>query len=306
MDKANEKFFGKVNSSAVGKVKWWTGELDGMRKEVRRLRRKVQKGKVKGKVYVPGVEDEYKNKMRDYKRRIKNVKDKHWKEFVRDKGNRDPWGEVYRMCKGRKTRNLMCAVKDGNRMTVGWVDTVRVMMNEFFSGSDTVYEYGGDSSVVGTEFEWNEIESAVKGMRMGKAPGLDGVTADMLLRVWYAIPVQMKLLYDECLVTSTFPSEWKRGEVVILLKSVDKVRTDVRSYRPVCLLSTLVLERLLVARLEILLRAGVGMSDRQYGFRKGRSTDDAWMEAKRCVSESRKKYVLGVFVDFQGAFDNLE
>lgn len=31
--------------------------------------------------------------------------------------------------------------------------------------------------------------------------------------------------------------------------------------------------------------------------------DDAWI-LKRSTNESRKKYVIGVFVDFQNAFDN--
>ncbi|KAK2574790.1 hypothetical protein KPH14_012995, partial [Odynerus spinipes] len=48
------------------------------------------------------------------------------------------------------------------------------------------------------------------------------------------------------------------------------------------------------------------MCDRQHGFMKGKSTESAWECLKKYVSESECKYVLGVFVDFQGAFDNLE
>ncbi|KAK9701483.1 Reverse transcriptase (RNA-dependent DNA polymerase) [Popillia japonica] len=43
----------------------------------------------------------------------------------------------------------------------------------------------------------------------------------------------------------------------------------------------------------------------QYGFRGGRSTEDAWCTVKECVNGTACKYVLGIFVDFKGAFDSL-
>lgn len=64
-----------------------------------------------------------------------------------------------------------------------------------------------------------------------------------------------------------------------------------------------VLERLLVNRLEAVIADE--MHDRQYGFRAGRSTEDAWMKVRSIVDGTREKYVLRVFVDFKGAFDNL-
>lgn len=93
---------------------------------------------------------------------------------------------------------------------------------------------------------------------------------------------------------------------MVLLKSVDKVRSDPASYRPICLLSVLgkILERMMVERLKR--KLGEGMCDAQYGFRTGRSTEGAWNYVLENVKESRSKYVLGVFVDFKGAFDNLE
>lgn len=51
---------------------------------------------------------------------------------------------------------------------------------------------------------------------------------------------------------------------------------------------------------------GEGMCDWQFGFRPGRSVEDAWLHVRRCVNGSVSKYVLGVFVDFKGAFDYLD
>ncbi|KAH8308632.1 hypothetical protein KR067_006659, partial [Drosophila pandora] len=42
------------------------------------------------------------------------------------------------------------------------------------------------------------------------------------------------------------------------------------------------------------------------GFLQGRCVDDAWRHVKSCVAASPARYVLGIFVDFKGAFDNVE
>ena len=65
-----------------------------------------------------------------------------------------------------------------------------------------------------------------------------------------------------------------------------------------------ILERVVVRRL---LDAIDGrFSSWKFGFQAERCIEDAWMHIKQCVSASTNKYVLGVFVDFKGAFDNLE
>lgn len=46
-------------------------------------------------------------------------------------------------------------------------------------------------------------------------------------------------------------------------------------------------------------------NDRQYGFMCGRSTEYAWDRLKNIVRGMNGKYVVGIFVDFKGAFDNL-
>lgn len=124
--------------------------------------------------------------------------------------------------------------------------------------------------------------------------------------IWKAIPVWMKRVYDVCLSTGCFPSVWKTARVVVLLKSPEKVRLDPGSYRPISLLFVLGkgLERMMVRRLERLMDGR--MCDAQYGFAKGRSTEDAWECVKEWVNVSTKKYILGLFVDIKGAFEDLE
>ncbi|KAH8398413.1 hypothetical protein KR215_009766, partial [Drosophila sulfurigaster] len=89
--------------------------------------------------------------------------------------------------------------------------------------------------------------------------------------------------------------------MVVLLKSPDKIRSNPRSYRGINLLPVLgkVLERVMIERLLELVEDQ--MSDRQYGFTRGRCTEDAWHYVKDSVGSSNSRYILGIFVDFRGS-----
>lgn len=47
------------------------------------------------------------------------------------------------------------------------------------------------------------------------------------------------------------------------------------------------------------------MSKSQFGFRAGRSTEDAINKASKYVKNSNVKYAIGIFVDIEGALDNV-
>lgn len=134
---------------------------------------------------------------------------------------------------------------------------------------------------------------------------MDGITSSVIKRAWKAIPLYIKSMYDECLRSGYYPSEWKEARVVALLKGDDKDKKEPGSYRPISLLSGLgkVMERMMVERL--MSDMGDKWSECQYGFVQGKSTMDAWLKLKECVSEAGGRYAAGVFVDFRGAFDNL-
>lgn len=64
-----------------------------------------------------------------------------------------------------------------------------------------------------------------------------------------------------------------------------------------------VLERMLVDQLEEALEGS--RSGYQFGFRPGMGVEDAWDHVKHVVATTPRKHVLGILVDFNGAFDNL-
>ncbi len=205
-------------------------------------------------------------------------------------------------------------------MTEGWKESVEVLMNAFFPGSNRnpraeellEGESPGDgpgeeeTDKWDKEIEYEEVERALRRMSVGKSPGLDGITTEMLRAIWKYASGYVKELLVACLREGKIPAEWKKANVVILLKSPDRVKSDAGSYRPISLVSawSKLIESVLVKRLKE--RMKEYESENQYGFKEGKSTEDAWMKVKSTVKEAEEKYVLGIFVDFKGAFDNLE
>lgn len=157
-----------------------------------------------------------------------------------------------------------------------------------------------------TPFRTEELLEANNTIALGKAPGVDGIGPEIVRYVVRRYPTTMLRLYEEYRRARIFPTEWKVGKAVLIPKGGDKDPRQAKSYRPITLLPVLgkLYEKLINKRLTEYLRESGGLSDRQYGFREGVGTMDALLELKDTVTGSPKTYVIGLFLDIAGAFDN--
>uniref|UniRef100_A0ABD2W0M0 Reverse transcriptase domain-containing protein n=1 Tax=Trichogramma kaykai TaxID=54128 RepID=A0ABD2W0M0_9HYME len=121
-----------------------------------------------------------------------------------------------------------------------------------------------------------ELKGAQSRIRERSAPGPDGVPNVALKLAIAARPDVFLRVYTMGLETGVFPSGWK-GQRLVLLPKPGKPPDEPSSYRPLCMLDTAgkILERIICGRLEAFTERPGGLSERQYGFRKGRSTIDA-------------------------------
>ncbi len=303
MDKATRRFVKAKGKKAA----WWTEELKHLKGRVAKARKRWQSsrkelGRLEGNRF---NSSEYQGLLKEYKKALKEAKVSWWRSFVGTVGNADPWGAVYKLCRRERSEGLV-GVWDGDRKTVTWGETVEVLLDEFFP-VDVPVNYGlyerKESTVERVSF--GGIERSVGSMRKRKSAGMDGITPEMMDAVWKVVPEYVMELFNACMREGWVPEEWRIARLVIFLKGIDKYRFLKRSYRPICLLSVTgkAFERVLVERLGKVLERK--MSRAQFGFVKGVGIQDAWMRVRQVVEESRKKYVMGVFVDFKGAFDNL-
>lgn len=290
--------------------KWWSDVLECKKMALRQLRRAYQRGRRMAVESLEALRSCFRTCDSEYKKMISKAKLDHWREYVREEGNENPWGRVYKLCRGKRKAAEICSVKVNGVYTDTWTSSVNALMNSFFPDSiDDMNEVERLKAIARPPppaLEEDEVRNSIWRCKRNKSPGPDGMDAGMIRAVWGAIPEYMSCLYEQCLMESYFPRAWKVASLVILLKSADRVKSDPGSYRPICLLDTLgkVLEGIMVKRLERKLE-NVNTSSFQFGFTHGKSTEDAWRCVQEKVNASEKKYVLGIDIDFKGAFDNL-
>jgi ribonuclease HI len=112
---------------------------------------------------------------------------------------------------------------------------------------------------------------------------------------------------NNALLCSYFPADWRHAKVKVVPKPNKDNYSNPSSYRPISIVSTLskVFEKIILTRLSWLATANNWFSDRQHGFREGKSTETA---AHLLTSFVEQGFTLGhstatAFIDFQSAFD---
>ena len=105
-----------------------------------------------------------------------------------------------------------------------------------------------------------------------------------------------------------FPHQLKNARVIPVYKGSSK--TDVSNYRPISLLSVFskIYEKLMHTRIADFLELNGSLHDMQYGFRQGRSCEQALLKAQNILLDSlnRNKVSLLLLIDFSKAFDMVE
>jgi len=160
------------------------------------------------------------------------------------------------------------------------------------------------------EITTEEIMRIADSIPIGKAPGLDGIPDLVIKAVAKGRPDIFCKVYNRCLSEGNFPEAWKSAKLVFLPKG-NKPLEQPSSYRPICLLNTVgkLFERIVKCRLETHLETQGGLNEKQFGFRRGRSTVDAihrvmeTIEAKSTGPLRRRELCVLVALDVANAFN---
>lgn len=129
---AADRALGRLDSWVVPRVRWWNGRLSEMRRETRLARRAVERARRRGLEAVDELA-RYAAASRRYKKAIYLSKRDGWRQFVRSEGNDNPWGAVYRVCRGRHTGRLNVGpLVVGGREYVEWDEMMEILLDRFF------------------------------------------------------------------------------------------------------------------------------------------------------------------------------
>lgn len=297
---------------------WWSEKLQSSRWHVMRARRDYQRERDPQRR--ASKVERFKRAMAKYRSDIKAAKWKSWQNFVTQEGNENPWGYNYKDAAGKlKVGTILSTLRDGDKTTISMRETADFLLKTHIPDDDPQDDTPGQQDIReevlnlslqtadAGHFTKEDIKIALSTMQNGKAPGCDLVEVQVLKQAFKAVPEIFLTLYNACLDRGVFPSTWKVGSLVTILKGDDKDVQNPKSYRPICLLSVIgkLFEKLVRFPLNKTVLTRDKISSRQYGFLPGKSTEDAIVEMRRLVSTCTDRYAIGLLFDISGAFDNV-
>ena len=292
-------------STRAGKtsVYWWSDEIAELRRKCLRSRRIYTRAK-RNSAALHEAED-FKNARKELKIAINRAKKDRWEELRNDL-NKNPWGLGYRIVISKLGARTPLPELDSNVMT----DIVNTLFPTHEQRTDDDEAHLDEHQT--PLFTMEELRAAARGLKGKKAPGPDGVPNEVIKLIAMQRPQLLLDMYNVCLSRGVFPTRWKKQQLMLISKGKGDP-SQASAYRPLCMLDSAgkLLERLLKPRLSAAVEAAGGLSERQHGFRVGRSTIGAINDVVARVKATQRgnhysrKIVLLATLDIRNAFNSL-
>jgi len=239
---------------------------------------------------------------------IRSAKMDAWRTFSEEM-NTNTWGKAFNWAKkGSSTNKGPSTIKNKEgRYTKNIEETIDTLLDAFLPDDHTPSELimAPQDGRPMTSATYDEVKSSIWKLKPSKAPGKDGITGGMLRKAWPTLSQRIIDLFNQCLLSETFPTPWKEANLIIIPKPGKKDRTSTGAYRPISLVPTLgkALESLIIKRLED--ETNVNTIGEQHGYTSTKSTVTAIKAAYEWVDRCPNRHITGVFLDITGAFDHV-
>ena len=155
-----------------------------------------------------------------------------------------------------------------------------------------------------SDFSINEIATAIKTLKAGKAPGPDNLHPEFFLHLHENCIHWLQSFFNHCIHSKKLPKMWKLSKVVAVLKP-NKPQESAKSYRPISLLCIAykLYERLILNHIQPIVESV--LPKEQAGFRQGYCTLDQVALLTEDIEISFDKRLKSgiVLVDLSAAYD---
>ena len=220
---------------------------------------------------------------------MKSTKNNHYSQRLKEvQGNiRSTWNVIKESIGKRKSTLKLNSINiDGTCLNLHRDGkAVANAFNQFFStiGADLVKDLGGaaeppiNMNADGSFWDVSQetISKIIDGLKGGSSPGFDGLTVFTIKSIKNLILKPLTYLINLSFKTGIFPSIYKIAHVIPLFKSGDPKLLN--NYRPISLLSNIskIIEKTAKLYLVSFLEENGLLHNNQFGFRGGKSTQDA-------------------------------
>jgi hypothetical protein len=228
---------------------------------------------------------------------------------------------VARLCKPKKPPRIVGLLSDGDpREVIPHTQTLNVLLNEHMPDSRIIteedrYTPNKDKRIYKGQLRSHKtltlrhLKLAIAKLAADKKGGPDNITVKIMKNLPDNALERLLELMTYSYTMEFIPSCWSESDMIFLGKPGKKDMSHKRAYRPITLSSFIIklMERLFLWDVEQDHFSNKPMHPRQHGFTRGRSCDSALAETLDCIESGYHQgdYVLALFFDIKGAFDNL-
>ncbi|XP_074036343.1 uncharacterized protein [Leptinotarsa decemlineata] len=288
----------KRGSTTRKPVYWWNDEIAELRKQCLKKRREHTRNAKNA----PLIENErlweaYKKTKKRLRFAIKKAKKDCWKRLCEDV-DYDIWGNGYKIVmKG------MLGFETKPSLTLA--DMKEVVKHLFPIHEEVSFALDRTDNL--ENFTTEEVETTSEKLKNNNAPGPSEIPQKIMKVLASEKPSYIVSVYNKLAKDGIFPPKWKKLRLMLLRKG-DKNIENPSSYGPICLLDSegKFYEYLLLNRLnEEITRTG-GLSEQQFGFRKGRQTVDAVNVVLRIANDAsvNGNICATITLDVKNAFNS--
>lgn len=252
---------------------------------------------------------------------IKNTKNNYYKEKINENryNTKNLWMTVKQIAPQNREHNVKQIISNGNSYEND--SDIANIFNDYYTnvGVDMANRISSVSKPVPTHVprpesfylkptNQKEIETIIFNLKSNKAPGYDLIRVETLKLISNQISQQLTHIINLVMEKGCVPHEFKLAVLKPIYKKGDKNLPV--NYRPISLITSLakIFEKVIKQRLENYLDKYKLLSDKQFGFRSGKSTNDAISHLLKNVYQKIDDGdpVLCIFLDLSKAFDTVD
>ena len=292
------------------KLRWFTPELDSLRKETRKAHNAARRNNC------ADLWDVYLTLRQQFKAECRKARHKSWQAFTSETINVKLASRLNRILQKNARHEVSLIKLPGGTLTDSIDQSYQVLMKEHFPGCIYAADNhinlpttpGIDLPQLLDPISWIDHERVIRALSLfgdHKGAGPDGLKPIVLKHLPQVAINFIVVIYTAMIRLHYTPKLWRSIIVVFIAKVGKASYVEKRSFRPISLMPFLFkgLERLAQWNIEQIAQP---FHSKQYAYRKGISSESALSGLVNTVERAimRGKIALAVFLDIEGAFDN--
>ena len=305
----------RVKQTAI----WWNEDCEKAKNTFKTTQRRVHRA-IRTRKTPPHPTDEeweeIKNARIAWTNTMSKARRQAWRDFTAQVDSTHDAAKLSKVLTSNPTHDVGLLRKKDGTMCTNSKDTINVLLEEHFPrceiGVNIPYSPKG-KKVHLKDYPWITpliVKKAISEFGPHKAPGPDQLKPIVLQHLPERGYERLSDIFKACIQFEYTPHRWRKSIVAFMAKPNKPDKANPRAYRPLSLNSFILkaLEKVLKYHLEEEVFPKYPLHKKQYAFQKGKGTDDALSHTVNAIEKGllRKQYVIAVFLDIQGAFDNIQ